>query len=160
MSVLRLKVGHDFNLPRHFELIIRSLPSSNALSCKLLINWLVISQHSVGFFLRSCRLLSDVISQHFYGTRRLITVFIRGFLLIQITTIKNIQYYLRFVLIIFSLLLLYLRCCLSFWLSHQNPLCVLILYNTYYMFCQSQLAGLDHCNYIWRRVQVTTLFII
>jgi hypothetical protein len=48
---------------------------------------------------------------------------------------------------------------LSFWLSHQNPICFLRLPHTCYMPCPSHPAWLDHSNYIWRRVRIMELII-
>jgi hypothetical protein len=39
----------------------------------------------------------------------------------------------------------------SFWLSHQYPICVLLLRYSCYMLC-SHPPWLDHSNYTWRRV--------
>jgi hypothetical protein len=48
---------------------------------------------------------------------------------------------------------------LSFWLSHQNLTCILLLPHACYMPCPSHASWLDHSNYTWRRVQVTKLLI-
>jgi hypothetical protein len=47
---------------------------------------------------------------------------------------------------------------LSFWFSHQNPICILLLPHAWYMPCPSHPSWLDHSNYIWQRVQVMKLF--
>jgi hypothetical protein len=45
----------------------------------------------------------------------------------------------------------------SFWLSHQNPICIPLLSHAAYMPCPSHPPWLDLSNYIWRRVQVMKL---
>jgi hypothetical protein len=42
---------------------------------------------------------------------------------------------------------------LSFWISHQYPICIPLLHS-FYMPCSSHPPWLDHSNYAWRRVQV------
>jgi hypothetical protein len=46
---------------------------------------------------------------------------------------------------------------LSFWLSHQNPICIPRNPHSCYMPRPSHLALFDHSNYTWRRAQVMTL---
>jgi hypothetical protein len=48
----------------------------------------------------------------------------------------------------------------SFWLSHQNPICIPLLPNACYIPCPSHPPWLDHCNHIWRRVQVMKIRIM
>jgi hypothetical protein len=43
---------------------------------------------------------------------------------------------------------------LSFWLSHQYPICIPLLSHSCYMPCPSHSPWLYHSNYTWRRVQV------
>jgi hypothetical protein len=45
---------------------------------------------------------------------------------------------------------------LSFWLSHQYPICIRLPHSCY-MPCPSHSPSLDHSNYTWRRVQVMKL---
>jgi hypothetical protein len=49
---------------------------------------------------------------------------------------------------------------LSFWFSHQYPICIPPHPNLCYMPCPSHPPRLDHSNYICRRVQVTKLLIM
>jgi hypothetical protein len=49
---------------------------------------------------------------------------------------------------------------LSFWLSHQYPICIPPLPHSCYMPCPSHPPWLDHSNYVWRGVQVMTLIIM
>jgi hypothetical protein len=49
---------------------------------------------------------------------------------------------------------------LSFWLTHQYPICIPLLPHLCYMPCASHPTWLDHCNYTWRRVQVMKLLIM
>jgi hypothetical protein len=49
---------------------------------------------------------------------------------------------------------------LSFWISYQSTLCVLILPHSCYMPCPSHPPLLDHSNYIWRGIQVMNLLIM
>jgi hypothetical protein len=49
---------------------------------------------------------------------------------------------------------------LSFWLSHQNPVCIPLFPHARCMPCQSYPPGLDNSNYVWRRVQVTEFIIM
>jgi hypothetical protein len=44
---------------------------------------------------------------------------------------------------------------LSYWLSHQYPICSPLLPHLCYMPCPSHPPWLDNSNYTWRRVQVT-----
>jgi hypothetical protein len=44
---------------------------------------------------------------------------------------------------------------LTFWLSHEYPICIPLLSHSSYMLCPSHPPWLDHSNYTWRRVQVT-----
>jgi hypothetical protein len=46
---------------------------------------------------------------------------------------------------------------LYFWLSHQYPICILLLPHSCYMSYACHLPLLDHSNYTWRRVQVMKL---
>jgi hypothetical protein len=50
--------------------------------------------------------------------------------------------------------------CLSFWLSHQYPICSTLRPQLCYMPCPSDPSWLDRSNYTWRRVQVMKLFIM
>jgi hypothetical protein len=49
---------------------------------------------------------------------------------------------------------------LSFWLSHQYPICIPCLPHSCYKPCPPHPPWLDHSNYIWRRVQVMKLLIV
>jgi hypothetical protein len=40
---------------------------------------------------------------------------------------------------------------LSFWFSHQYPICIPLRHNSCYMPCSSHPPWLDHSNYTWRR---------
>jgi hypothetical protein len=46
---------------------------------------------------------------------------------------------------------------LSFWPSHQYPICMSLLPHSRYMYCQSLTPWLYHSNYTWRRVQAMKL---
>jgi hypothetical protein len=48
---------------------------------------------------------------------------------------------------------------LSFWISHQYPICIPVLPHSGYMPRPSHISSLDHSNYTWRRVQVIKLLI-
>jgi hypothetical protein len=43
---------------------------------------------------------------------------------------------------------------LSFWNSHQYPICIPLIPHSCYMTCPSHPPWLVHSNYTWRRVQV------
>jgi hypothetical protein len=45
---------------------------------------------------------------------------------------------------------------LTFWISHQYPICIPLLPHLYYVPCSSQHPWLDHSNYSCRRVQVSS----
>jgi hypothetical protein len=47
---------------------------------------------------------------------------------------------------------------LSFWLSHQYPICIPLLPHSCYMPCPSHPPWLDHFYYTWRRVQFMKLY--
>jgi hypothetical protein len=47
--------------------------------------------------------------------------------------------------------------CLSFWLSHQNPVCIPLLTTACYILYPSYLLWLGRSNYIWLSVQVKEL---
>jgi hypothetical protein len=49
---------------------------------------------------------------------------------------------------------------LSFWLSHQCPICIPLLPHWCYMPCSSNPSWLHHSNYTWRIVQVVKLLIM
>jgi hypothetical protein len=49
---------------------------------------------------------------------------------------------------------------LSFWLSHQYPICIPLLPNLCCMPRPFHRSWLDHYNYTWRRVQVMKLLIV
>jgi hypothetical protein len=49
---------------------------------------------------------------------------------------------------------------LSFWLSHQYPICIPLLPHSCYMPYSSYPPWLDHSNYTWRRVQVMKLLVM
>jgi hypothetical protein len=49
---------------------------------------------------------------------------------------------------------------LSFWLSHQNPLCIPLLPHSCYIPCPSHPPLLDHSNYTWQRVKFMELLIV
>jgi hypothetical protein len=49
---------------------------------------------------------------------------------------------------------------LSFWLSHQYPICILLLNHSCYMSRPSHPPRLHNFNYTWRRVQVMKLLIM
>jgi hypothetical protein len=49
---------------------------------------------------------------------------------------------------------------LSFWLSHQYPICIPRRPPSCYIPCPSHPPWLDHSNYVWRGVQVTKLLIV
>jgi hypothetical protein len=46
---------------------------------------------------------------------------------------------------------------LSFWISHQYPICISLLPHLCYMPSPSHPPWHDHSNYTWRRVQVMKL---
>jgi hypothetical protein len=48
----------------------------------------------------------------------------------------------------------------SFWLSHQNPICITPLRHACYIPCPSHPPRLRHSNYTWPRVQVTKFLIM
>jgi hypothetical protein len=52
----------------------------------------------------------------------------------------------------------HLHLSLSFWLSHQYPICIPLHSHSCYMFCPSHSPWLDHSN--WRSVQVMKLIIM
>jgi hypothetical protein len=49
---------------------------------------------------------------------------------------------------------------LSFWLSHQSPICIPLLPRSCYMPRPSHPSWLDYSNYTWRRVQLMKLLFI
>jgi hypothetical protein len=49
---------------------------------------------------------------------------------------------------------------LSFWFSHQNPICIPLLSHACYLPYPSHPPWLDHSNYTWRKEQVMKLLII
>jgi hypothetical protein len=49
---------------------------------------------------------------------------------------------------------------LSFWLSHQYPICIPSRPHSCYMPCLSHPLWLDHSNYVWQEVKVMKLLIM
>jgi hypothetical protein len=49
---------------------------------------------------------------------------------------------------------------LSFWLSHQYPICIPLLTNSCYMHRPSHPPWLDHSNYVWRGLHIMKLLIM
>jgi hypothetical protein len=79
-------------------------------------------------------------------------------ILSQIDPVPTIPSYLRSILILSTQLRLGLPTgSLSFWLSHQYPICIPRLSHSCYMPCPSHPPSLDHSNYVWRGVQVMKL---
>jgi hypothetical protein len=65
-----------------------------------------------------------------------------------------------FILILPLTYVLYFLVALSFWLSHRYLTCIPLLPHSSYIPCPSHSPWLHHCNYTWRRVQVTKLLIM
>jgi hypothetical protein len=96
----------------------------------------------------------------FYGTRRFITVFTRAlhWSLPSARSIQSVPSYRNLSKIYFNIAHPSTSWSLSFWLSHQYP--ILILLHSCCMPCPSHPPWLDHYNYTWRRVQVMKLLIM
>jgi hypothetical protein len=120
----------------------------------------------------SCEALNCVATQELFNilwTRRFITVFTRAlqwFLSwarsIQSSPSQPIPSYLT--KIHFNIVRPPTSCSsqwsLSFYISHQYPICIPLRPHSCYMPCPSHLPSLDHSNYTWRRVQVMKLLIM
>jgi hypothetical protein len=51
------------------------------------------------------------------------------------------------------------RSSLSFWLSHQNPICIILLHACY-MPCPSHPPWLDHSNYVKENIVVVVVVVV